>query len=131
MLVRNGILLAVAIACLVGCNLPGPGEGGSYDRDVITEADIANSSASVAQSAYEVVERLQPQWLTSRGNVSITNSAATVASVFVNGIHVGDVEHLRNILPQDIAEMRYYPAGEAGARFGMGHPRGVIAVTLK
>ena len=121
------VLMAIGVF-LVGCNLPGPGEGSPSSRDLITAEDIATTSA---QNAYEVVERFQPQWLTSRGNVSVTNSAATVASVFVNGIQVGDVEYLRNLLPHDIAEMRYYNAGEAGARFGMGHPRGVIAVTLK
>jgi hypothetical protein len=130
MMVRT-IPLALAFACLLGCNLPGPGTAGPSNRNLITAEDIANSSAAMAQSAYEVVQRLQPQWLTSRGNVSITDASATVASVYLNGVQVGDVEYLRNLLPSDIEQLRYFPAGEASARFGMGHQRGVIEVTLK
>lgn len=124
----RALLLAAALTVfLAGCGWRSAG-GGSYDRNLITADDI---SGTAAQTAYDAVQRLQPQWLTSRGNVSITNAAATIPSVFVSGVQVGDVEHLRNILADDVAEMKYYPAGEAGARFGMGHPRGVIEVILK
>ncbi|MGH7500506.1 MAG: hypothetical protein ACREL7_02000 [Longimicrobiales bacterium] len=100
--------------------------GRPSDRNVITAGDIATAHV---QTAWEAVERLQPQWLTSRGATSITDPTPTVASVFLNGVEVGDVDYLKSIIAVDVSEMRYYPPGEAGARFGMGHPRGVITVT--
>ena len=119
--------LTVALLFAFGCGLPAPGSSPT-SRNLITGEDVAGSSA---HTAYELVERLQPQWLTSRGNVSLTDASATIPSVFLGGVQVGDVEYLRNVLAEDVAEMRYYPPGEAGARFGMGHQRGVIVLTLK
>ncbi len=120
------VLLATFLL-VAGCALPAPSSSTS-GRELITAEDIARTSAN---TAYEVVERLQPQWLISRGNTSLTDPSATIPSVFVSGVQVGDVEYLRGVLAGDVAEMRYYPPGEAGARFGMGHPRGVITVTMK
>jgi hypothetical protein len=31
----------------------------------------------------------------------------------------------------DVTEVRYWTAGQASARFGMGHPRGVIEITRR
>lgn len=120
---------------LSGCGIHAPG-GGTYSRDVITADDIAETSA---HTAYEVVERLQSQWLTGRGYVSIganeegeiRDDSVAIPNVILNGMRVGTVEYLRNVLARDVAELRYYGPGEAGARFGMGHPKGVIVLTLK
>lgn len=128
------LLLALGIV-LSGCGINPPG-GGTYARDIISADDIAGT---VAHSAYEVVERLQPQWLTARGYVSvganeeaeIRDDSVAIPNVILNGMQVGNAEYLRNVLAEDVAELRYYGPGEAGARFGMGHPRGVIVLTLK
>jgi hypothetical protein len=127
MKLRVSIPVLATILVLAGCGLPAPGSGPS-SRDVITQEDIEKSSA---YTAYELVERLQPHWLTSRGNVSITDDSATIPSVFLGGVQVGNVEYLRGVLVQDVAELRFYAPGEAAARFGMGHQRGVIVLTLK
>jgi hypothetical protein len=54
-----------------------------------------------------------------------------VASVYVNGSNVGDITYLRNLRPDDVDHLRYWDVSEAGARFGMGHLRGVIEVVLR
>lgn len=98
------------------------------DRELITSADLARADA---QTAYEAVSELQPQWLTSRGPASLTDATPTEAAVYVNGVEAGGIAYLRNIDVIGIAEIRYFPPGEASARFGMGHPRGVIDVRMK
>jgi hypothetical protein len=39
---------------------------------------------------------------------------------------LGKVEYLRQMRVLDVTEVRYWDPGQAWARFGMGHPRGVI-----
>lgn len=117
-LVTGWLLLALP-AC---ATTSGAGGGGG---DTITRAQMLEVNAN---DVYDAVQKLEPSWLTSRGPVSITDNSPSVVSVFMNGSHVGDSEYLRNLRPDDIEALRYYEAGEASARFGMGHPRGVIEV---
>ena len=120
---------AVAVVLLAAaCASSGSGERPS--NNVINVEQIA---ATRAQNAYEIVEQLQPGWMMSRGPQSLTNPGAPhpTASVYLDGIHAGDLQYLKTIAANNIAEIRYYTAAEASARFGMGHPRGVIAVTSK
>jgi hypothetical protein len=61
----------------------------------------------------------------------MTDPSPSVASVYMNGSQVGTVEYLRNLRPDGVDVVRYYETGEASARFGMGHQRGVIEVILR
>jgi hypothetical protein len=106
----------------------GAASGSRENRQLITAAQIERTQA---QNAYDAIERLEPSWLTSRGATSITDSTPTEASVFQYGIHVGGLEFLKTVNVIDVAELRYYPAGQATARFGMGHQRGVIEIIRK
>jgi len=110
---------------LSACGTPGPGATPRGNRNVITREEMLAVNAS---TVYEAVQKLNPSWFTSRGPVSATDPTPTVANVFMTGSQVGDIEFLRTLRPDDVNEVRYYEAGEAGARFGMGHPRGVIEV---
>lgn len=117
------LLAAVLLLGVQACATGGSGERGN--GDTITHEQLLEVSAS---DVYEAVQRLQPSWLTSRGPRSLTDDTPSVASVYMSGSHVGDVEFLRTLQPDEVEELRYYEAGEASARFGMGHPRGVIEV---
>jgi hypothetical protein len=44
----------------------------------------------------------------------------------MNGNFLGGADYLRQVHSLDVSEVRYWDAGQASARFGMGHPRGVI-----
>jgi hypothetical protein len=121
----------VAFATLfLAASCASSGGGQRSSGNVINSEQIA---ATRAQNAYEIVEQLQPTWLVSRGPQSLTDPGAPhpTASVYLDGMRAGDLEYLRTIAANNIAEIRYYTASEASARFGMGHPRGVIAVTSK
>lgn len=118
-------LICGALSLLACATVP---SSGRETRNLITTEQIVESRA---QNAYQVVETLKPEWLSSRGPTSVTDPTPASASVYFNGTHVGGLEFLRTVPVIDIAEIRYYPTGEASARFGMGHPRGVIAVSTK
>ena len=118
------VLLAVALSACGAARA----NSGQASRDLITSADIIRVNA---QTAYDAISRLQPQWLGSRGPVSMTDPTPSQVSVYVNGVHAGGISYLQNLDVTLVDEMRYYAPGLASARFGMGHPRGVIDVRLK
>lgn len=49
----------------------------------------------------------------------------------MNGTLLGKADYLREVRVIDATEVRYFDAGSASARFGMGHPRGVIEITRR
>ena len=102
-----------------------PPESPGGVEDLITRDEMIRVNAS---TVYEAVQKLKPGWFTSRGPTSVTDPSPTMVSVFMNGNEVGNVTYLRGLRPDDVEEVRRYDAGEAGVRFGMGHPRGVIEV---
>lgn len=110
---------------LAGCVTSGVGSGTSGDQNRITREQMLEVNAS---TVYDAVQKLRPSWLTSRGPVSVTDMSPNVLTVYMSGSEVGDVEFLRTLRPDDVREIRHYDAGEASARFGMGHPRGVVEV---
>ena len=123
---RGGMAAMVLLgAWLGGCGMPSAGATPREARDVLTRDQMIGANAS---TVYDAVQKLQPDWLSSHGPVSMTDPTPTVASVYMNGAQVG-LEYLRNLRPDDVDRIRYYEAGEASARFGMGHQRGVIEIS--
>ena len=121
--------LLIALLLSTGCASAGTSGGGSSERNRITGEQLARVTAS---NAYEAIRQLQPQWLDTRGVISSSATAApTYATVYQDGSRIGDIEYLRTVNINVLAEIRYLPPGEASARFGMGHDRGVIELISK
>jgi hypothetical protein len=97
-------------------------------RNLLTQEQLAATNTT---SLYEAILKLRPEWLSSRGPISVTNAAPSVPSVFMNGTMLGKAEYLREMRVLDVTEVRYWEAGPASARFGMGHPRGVIEISRR
>jgi hypothetical protein len=119
---------AAAVLLQVGCSSatqtsPSRGQG-----NVVTREQLA---ATNSENLYEALEKLRPEWLNSRGPTSVTDATPTMPNVFMNGQLLGRAEFMREIRVLDITEARFWPAGQAAARFGMGHPRGVIELTRR
>jgi hypothetical protein len=81
-----------------------------------------------ASDAYELLQRLRPQFLRSRGSVSMRNSSSSYPIVYLNDVRHGNVNSLRDILAVDIEEIRYISGADATTRWGTGHGSGVILV---
>lgn len=114
------LVTLVGAACGAGHYTP-VGE----ERDVLTRSQLLGVNAI---NIYDGIQKLRPSWLTSRGPVSMTDDTPAVVSVFMSGNQIGDSNVLRDMRVEDIDSVRYFDAGVASARFGMGHPRGVIEV---
>jgi len=84
-----------------------------------------------SESVFDAVTKLRPEWLSSRGPTSVTNSTPTGVDIYMSGNNMGSAEYLKELRVVDVAEVRYWNAGQASARFGMGHPRGVLEVVHK
>jgi len=105
-----------------------------HRSDLITTEEIAAVIAKGA-TAFDVVQTLRPRWLKVRdaylGNdpsSSIINSQG--AHVYLDDHDQGDVEYLKTIPAERIAELRWISATEAGVRYGPTDGPGIV-VTLK
>ena len=125
--------MPIAIAALVLATVPAgcamrPATGTAADRNRVSGEDLA---ATNSQMVYDALQLLKPEWMTGRGPISLTDAAEARPNVYMNGTRVGDLDYLREVYVSDVAEVRYWPSGEAGARFGMGNPRGVIEIIVR
>jgi outer membrane cobalamin receptor len=119
--------LALFLVLVPACASSGDSES-RRSSDVITRDDVVETTA---QDAWDVVNRLQPRWLQSRGRVSIQSERAGEPVVYVDGIRFGGVTSLRQIHVDAIEEIRRISAADATTRFGTGHAGGVIMVTTR
>ena len=85
--------------------------------------------ASTALDAYALVQEARPNWLHSRGTISIQDPGAGALQVYLNGNQFGDVNRLREIQRREIRELRFFGAADAQMRYGVGHAGGVIEVS--
>lgn len=121
-------LYLIAVAAVLGCAAASGTSGTPRNSSVITEQEIAAAHVS---TAYDAVERLRPLYLRSRGTTSINTPGTEYASVYVDGQRHGDLSSLRNILADQVREIRYYNGPEGAARFGLQNTGGVIEVRMK
>ena len=120
---------SIAMAFALGCasaNTQGRTSQGT--GNVLTADQLARTNS---EYVYDALMKLRPSWLTSRGATSLTDATPTSVSVFMGNSLLGKVEALREVRVVDVSEVKYWDAASASARFGMGHPRGVIELTRK
>jgi hypothetical protein len=98
------------------------------DSTIITAEEV---EASHEANAYEVVSKLRPAFLRSRGRTTITTGASEFPSVFVDGQFYGDLNSLRTIIAPQVRLIRYYNGPDAVTRFGMLYGSGAIEVTTR
>jgi hypothetical protein len=94
---------------------------------VITQSELEGSGS---QDALDAIRRLRPNFLTTRGAVTVTGSDPGIV-VYANGIRLGGTGALSGINVQDIKQIQFLSAGDATQAFGTGHPHGAIVVTRK
>lgn len=100
-------------ACALACSpLPRPLD---RDRSVITAEEVRAANVS---DAYELVERMRPLWLQSRGDRSVR--LETVILVYVDGAMLGETETLRTIPIEIVDSLRALDSAEAMRLPGLG-----------
>lgn len=123
-------LAALALAVLtVGCATTGGSR--PANRDVITQEEI--QQVPPANTAYDVVRLLRPQFLYRRGVHSVNQPVdpSSGIMVYVDGIQAGGVDELKSIPADNVEEIRWLNARDATTKYGTNHDYGVIAVTTK
>ena len=124
---------ALLVCLLTACAVP-PATGTSgvtpagSSRNVLTHAQLAATNST---NLFDAITKLHSEWLSTRGPTSATDSSPASVSIFMGGTMLGKAESLREVMVIDVDEVKYWDAGQAAARFGMGHPRGVIEITRK
>ena len=101
---------------------------GAGDANLITAAQI---SASQQTNAYDVVSKLRPNFLKSRGRTTIYGQGSDYAAVFLDGQSFGDLGSLRNIASSQIRSIKFIRGTDAVTVYGMQYGAGVIDVRTK
>jgi hypothetical protein len=124
---RAGMILALVALVLPQALLAQETAKKKYERDVITREEI-QERAPDAKSAYDVIQRLRPQFLRTRPSGSMKNSAPVPVKVYVDGSLRGGTYVLRDLLSQAIVSITYFDGSDATTRFGTNHENGAILV---
>ncbi|HYD51204.1 MAG TPA: hypothetical protein VEA99_01205 [Gemmatimonadaceae bacterium] len=118
--------LPLALAALSAC-----ASGGSTtatprrSADLITAEELAQTDTP---NLLYAVQRLRPNWLRSRGQVSINTPGAGEPVVYIDDTRLGAIGTLEQIIPSEVREVRRLNAAEATNRYGTGHAGGAIVV---
>ena len=85
--------------------------------------------------AYDIVKRLRPQFLRSRGANSFGNAAGgrtnATPRLVVDGAPAGDIEQLRQVPAMNVREIRYLSSSDATTQFGTGYDGGAVVVITR
>ena len=122
------LLVSLAFSACAGA-APTPGAmGPSTSRRVLLADEIRAVSAT---DAYEVVQRLRPEWLRRRGQTSLRNPSAGEVVVYLDGVRYGGPRSLEGVRAESVVQMEYLDASDATTRFGTGHGGGAILVRTR
>jgi hypothetical protein len=129
----NRLLILVGLALLLNsCTPSSGGTKAPSTRDVLTADEIATTGAI---TAYDAITLKRPNFLKSRGPKSVMGMhderSTQYPSVYMNGMFYGGIEKLRDILVQDVKEIRYLDPASANLQFGLGNTAGAILVTTR
>ena len=118
------IVLSVVLSAACASVPPGESRGGSRGSGTITREDLA---ALGQFNAFQVVRRLRPQWLRSRGTANLSGQQM-LPVVFVDRIPRGEPRELEQIPADDVERINFMSARDATTRYGTGYPGGIIEV---
>jgi outer membrane receptor for ferrienterochelin and colicin len=122
-------LLAIASVVVLACSPPRLGPGMVSNSQLITEEEI---EASRAANAFEVIQKLRGNFLTYRGETSLTKGQSKpYPTVYLDGQEFGPINTLRTIPASQIASIRLFRSWEATTKYGTGNMGGVIAITTR
>jgi len=129
--VVRSIALAAVVSAVVSLGVAGcahlPAQE-AHTPNVITAEQI---EASQSVTAYEAIQKLQPNFLVARGPTSLSGTSSAFPNVWLDDVPYGPLATLKDIPAQNVALIRMYRAWEATYKFGTGNMGGVIEVFTK
>ena len=100
----------------------------AQDPNVITASELAGSRA---ENTYEAIRRIRPELLRSRESGSLMLFGVRHPAVAVNNTLVGGVGALQSIPVDQVTQLEYLSAWEAGNRYGMTFREGILLVQTR
>jgi hypothetical protein len=116
----------VSAATAASPGSPAAARRGRVQRNLITQEEI---DAAQMATAFDVVQRLRPQWLHNRGGSVPDPDGSVEVRVYYNSQPMGGVEVLKDYTAGQVATLRYFDPISARTTYGPGNGRGVIVVT--
>ena len=117
------LVAAVACASHTASETPLP------DSNLITSAEIDSSHLS---TAYDVIHKLRPQYLMSRGKLTLDPTVPpALPRVYVDDQFYGDATTLRGLWTGSLESIRYLSSASAQYKYGHDNAAGVIAIITK
>lgn len=125
-------LIVMALLVVTACGRgAGPADGlGMRNRSILTAEEI-NLDKGASRTAYDVIARLRPEFLRSRGASSLQSTAPITAIVYVDEMRYGDLDDLKSMSAHQIFSVQYLNASDATTRFGTDHLGGAILITTR
>lgn len=95
------------------------------------------------QSAYDVVQRVRPRWLMTRGTHSLSEAPRgwgvgrqvvvipgnDKIKVYLDGVRLGGVDAMRRVASDGLTSIQFLTARDATQRYGTGHTHGAILLS--
>ena len=128
-IVLSSVLLSLALSGCASAGVAGSG-GRGRDPNLISSEELREAE-SEGIGVRQVIGRLRPRWLQTRGATSLSNPAGSSARVVLDGAPYGEIEALFDMTPIDIKEIRFMNARDATTRFGTGYDGGAILVVSR
>jgi hypothetical protein len=102
------------------------------NSDALTAAELAAAPNLAYATAYDVLMRLRPAFLTPRDpRAGAVAARRALPAVFVDGADYGGLEVLRGIAASAVVDMQYVRSLDAMHRYGPDYGAGVILVRLR
>ena len=117
--------LAGALSPLLILLVCASGVATAQSRNVITASELG---VTRAENTYQAIRCIRPELLRSRESGSLMLFEARHPAVAVNNTLVGGVEALRSIPADQVTQLEYLSAWEAGNRYGMTFRDGILLV---
>lgn len=130
------VLLGASLAACAGNaaeagSAASPSAGQAQVRRSPNRISLQEIESSGALDLYDLVQRLRPMWLRSRGAGSINRLGDEVVKVYTDGVPVGGPGALRSIPTSRVRSLRYLSPSEATTKWGTGHARGAIEISTR
>ncbi len=114
--------IIVASACASAAKTP------ARQHNVVTAEELLRAGDV---NLYEALGQLRPAFLRSRGIITGATSPAAPIQVYIDGMRMGEPDHLRQIFAKNVAEVRFLEPQQAIARFGGNNTGGALVIVMK
>ena len=123
------LVVAVGIfGILAAAGCATAGKAPASQHNVVTSEELVRAGDV---TLYEALSKLRPAFLRSRGIIPGATTPAAPIQVYIDGMRMGETDHLRQILAKNVAEVRFLEPQQAIAQFGGNNTGGALVIVMK